>query len=72
MGALLPWRPRQAEEVTRVNAMNPLYATITAVAGVASATAAVLHGSIDTGTYAAIVMGALGISGVTHVKTSTP
>jgi len=52
--------------------MNPLYATITAVAGVASATAAVLHGSIDTGTYAAIVMGALGISGVTHVKTSTP
>jgi hypothetical protein len=52
--------------------MNPQYATITAVAGVASATAAVLNGSIDTGTYAAIVMGALGISGVTHVKTNTP
>jgi hypothetical protein len=45
-----------------------LYTTITAVAGIASATAAVIQGSIDAATYSAIVVGALGISGVTHLS----
>lgn len=49
-----------------------LYTTVTAVVGIASATAAVIHGSIDGGTYSAIVVGALGIAGVTHTKTATP
>lgn len=46
-----------------------LYTTVAAVAGIASATVAVVYGSIDSSTYVAIVVGALGIAGVTHTKT---
>lgn len=67
LGSLHPWRSGQAE-VMSVN----VYTTIAAVAGIASATAAVVNGSIDSGTYAAIVMGSLGIAGVTHTKNATP
>lgn len=48
-----------------------LYTTVTAVVGIASATAAVWHGAIDGGTYSAIVVGSLGIAGVTHSKAAS-
>lgn len=51
--------------------MNPIYTVISAVAGIASATVAVWHGSIDGGTYAAIVVGALGIGGISHISSTS-
>jgi hypothetical protein len=64
LGSLRPGRSGQAE----VMGLN-LYTTVAAVAGIASATVAVVYGSIDSSTYVAIVVGALGIAGVTHTKT---
>jgi len=45
----------------------PLYNLIALLAVIASATIAVLHGSIGPGVYTSLVAAALGIGGVVHV-----